>query len=246
VEDDMPRLPIAFVAFIFAGLALVGVHAAQGAVERPFPVITVNGEATLTLAPDIAQATVGVSTDGKTVREASEGNAQAMTAVAAALKQAGVEEKDIQTAQFTIQPIYSQGRQGREEPRITGYRVANQVRFKIRDTSKLSDILDRAIAAGATDLHGVTFTVSEPSKALDSARAQAIDDARRKAEIYARAAGAQVGRAVDIAETGTSAPPRPLALAPAAAERTAAAPPPISPGETTLRVTLTATFELLQ
>jgi uncharacterized protein YggE len=219
--------------------------AAQAAVQRPFPVITVGGEATIALTPDLAQATGGVTTEAKTVREASDANAQAMNAVIAALKEAGIADKDIQTAQFTVTPVYSQARQGRpDEPRITGYRASNQVRFNIRDISKVSDVLDRAIAAGATDLRGVTFTMSESSKVKDQARAEAIADARRRAEVYAKAVGAQVGRAVAITEAGT-VPPRPT-FALETAQRAPAAAPPIAPGETTLRVSVTVTFELLQ
>jgi uncharacterized protein len=238
-------MPIRCFLPLLAVLTLIEPLAAQGAIQRPFPLITVGGEATIALTPDLAQAIGGVTIEAKTVREASDANAQAMNAVIAALKEAGIAEKDIQTAQFTITPVYSQGRQGRpEEPRITGYRASNQVRFNIRDIGKVSEVLDRAIAAGATDLRGVTFTMSETSKAKDQARAEAIADARRRAEVYAKAAGAQVGRAIAITETGT-VPPRPT-LALESAQRAAAAAPPIAPGETTLWVSVTVSFELLQ
>lgn len=224
-------------------LTIASAAPARSAVERPFPVITVTGEATTSVAPDFAQATAGVTTEGKSVREASEANAQAMTAVINALKQAGVADNSIQTAQLSIQPVYAQNRPGRpEEPRITGYRVSNQVRIKLQEIGRISDAVDRAIAAGATDLHGISFGVTEPSKALDPTRAAAIEDARRKADIYAKAAGAQVGRAVDIAESGAS-PPRPMAFERGAAM---AAATPVQPGETTLRVVVTVTYELLQ
>jgi uncharacterized protein len=225
-----------------AAVALfVGVAPAQAAVERPFPTITVNGEATAAMTPDLAQATVGVTTDGKSVREASDANAQAMTAVVSALKQAGLTDESIQTAQLSIQPVYTQNRPNRpEEPRITGYRVSNQVRIKLREIGRISEVVDRAIAAGATDLHGISFTIAEPSKALDATRAAAIEDAHRKAEAYAKAAGAQVGRAVDISESG----PGVVRMEGRSAAMAAAT--PISPGETTLRVVVSVTYELLQ
>jgi uncharacterized protein len=224
---------------------LLGAGSAHAAVERPFPLVTVGGEASATLAPDLAQATGGVTTEGKTVREASDANAQAMHAMVAALKEAGVAEKDIQTAQFNIAPAYAQPRQGRnDEPRITGYRVSNQVRFSIREIGRVADVLDRAVAAGATDFHGVTFTVADPSKARDQARADAMADARRRAEIYARALGAQVGRAVAIDEGNGAVP---SLMQPGMPQRAAAAaaPPPIALGELTLRVSVTVSFELL-
>ena len=233
-----------YLLLMLAALALAPSPTAQAATQRPFPLVTVGGEATIALTPDLAQATGGVTTEAKTVREASDANAQAMNAVIAALKETGIADKDIQTSQFTVAPIYSQNRAGRaDEPRITGYRASNQVRFNIRDIAKVSEVLDRAISAGATDLRGVTFTVSDTSKAKDQARAEAIADARRRAEIYARAVGAQVGRAIAVTETGT-APPRPMVMARGA--EAAAAPPPIAPGETTLQISVTVSFELLQ
>jgi uncharacterized protein YggE len=222
--------------------------AARAAVDRPFPVITVSGEAEISVVPDIAETSAGVTTEAKTVREASEANAQAMTAVIAALKQGGVGEKDIQTGQISIQPVYSSNqakKEGRpDEPRIVGYRVSNQARLKVREIARLGDVLDRAIAAGATDVFGVSFTVSETSKVLDTARAAAVADAKRKADIYAKAAGAKVGRAIDILESG-AAMPRPMRFAASADKRAMAMPTPVSAGENTLRVGLTVTYELL-
>jgi uncharacterized protein YggE len=238
-----PAMDMRSLLVLLAALALASPAPAQGAMQRPFPEVTVSGEATIALTPDLAQATGGVTTEAKTVREASDANAQAMNAVIAALKEAGIADKDVQTSQFTIAPVYAQNRPGREEPRITGYRASNQVRFNIRDIAKVSDVLDRAIAAGATDLRGVTFTVSNASKAKDQARTEAISDARRRAEVYARAVGAQVGRAIAITET-SAALPRPMVMSRSA--ELASAAPPIAPGETTLQINVTVSFELLQ
>lgn len=232
------------------GLALATaapLAAANAAVDRPFPVITVSGEAEVTAVPDVAETTAGVTTEAKTVKEAGEANAQAMTAVVDALRAAGLSAKDMQTGQISVQPVYSQPKKDSrpEEPRITGYRVSNRVRLKIRDLARLGEVLDQAMAAGATDVFGISFIVSESSKVLDAARAEAMADAKRKADIYAKAAGAQVGRAVDIAESG-GAMPRPLRYAAAADKRMlAAAPTPVSVGENTLHVGVTVTYELL-
>jgi uncharacterized protein YggE len=238
----MPRLPAVLFALAFS-LAAAG--SGQAAVEIPFPLVTVAGEASVNLIPDLAQTSAGVSTEAKTVREATEANSQAMNAVVAALKDAGIADRDIKTARFAIHPVYAAPRQGRlEEQRLTGYRVSNQVTVKIRDVGKVGDVLDRLTAAGATDVSGISFTVSEPAKPLEEARAAAVADARRKAEIYAQAAGAQVGRVVSIAENGAGAP-RPFSMA-APRAMAAAAPPPIAPGEETLRVAVTVSFELLR
>ncbi|MGE0751011.1 MAG: SIMPL domain-containing protein [Variibacter sp.] len=222
---------------------------ARAAVERPFPLITVTGEAERSVAPDVAETSAGVTTEAKTVREAAEANAQAMTAVIDAVKAAGVAAKDTQTGQIAVHPIYANNqskKEGRADdgPRIVGYRVSNQVRLKVRDIAKLGDVLDRAMAAGATDVFGISFTVSEPSKALDAVRAEAMADAKRKADIYAKAAGAQVGRAIDISEA--SAAPRPMArFAASTANRAMAAPTPVAAGENTLHISISVTYELL-
>jgi uncharacterized protein YggE len=226
-----------------AGMVLAGAVGltpnAWAAVDRPFPLVTVTGEASMTVKPDIAYTNAGVATEAKTPREAAEANARIMTAVIAALKQAGIAETDIGTTRFAIAPIYAP--RERSEQRVTGFRVSNQVRAAVRDISKVGEVLDKLVAAGATDISGVNFTVSNASKLLDQARAAAVADARRKAELLAQAAGAQVGRAVNIAEDDAQ-PPRPYMQR--AAAMAAPASTPMEPGEETLRVSVTVSFEL--
>lgn len=200
--------------------------------------ITVTGEGTVSVAPDMAQLRAGVTTEGKTAREAAEANARTMTAVVAAAKEAGIADKDIQTSRYTIQPIFDQGRPPRE--RITGFRATNTALIKIRDLDRSGDIVDRLTAAGANAMGGIDFAVSDHSKALDAARTQAIADARRKAEVLARAAGVAVGRPTAIVEQGSSSPgPYPVALRAAAPTET-----PIAAGEISLRVTVSVSFDL--
>jgi uncharacterized protein YggE len=105
----------------------------------------------------------------------------------------------------------------------------------------LSGLIDSAVAAGANEMSGIEFSVSDRSKRLDDARAQAIEDARRKAEIYAKAAGVVVGRPVSITENMTSSPPRPVAAA-----TFRAAPTPVAPGEVVMHAAVTVSFELTQ
>jgi hypothetical protein len=161
-----------------------------------------------------------------------------MAAVIAVLKDAGIAEKDIQTAQFSIQPVYA-SQEPRTEPKLAGYTVSNQVHVTIREISKVGDVLDRVVAAGATDVGNVSFLVADASKVLDQAREVAIGDARRKAEVYAKAAGLQLGQAEWITEdtgNGISAPIMARALV--------AAPVPIASGEDTLRVRVTVGFDI--
>jgi uncharacterized protein YggE len=204
------------------------------------PTISVTGEATISAPPDLARIEAGVTTDAKTAREASDINNAAMGKVLLALKSAGISEKDYdyQTSQLSLQPQYAN--QNRPGPNVlSGYRATNRVAVKLRDVAKIAGVIDVVTAAGANDIGGINFTVSNASKLLDDARAQAIADARRKAEIYAKAAGVTLGAPVSISEHGAAVPVMyRRAAAPMAAEAS------IAPGEETLRVTVGVSWEI--
>ena len=131
--------------------------------------VVVVGEGSVTVAPDYARIRSGVSTSAKTAKEASDTNAKLMVNVMAALKDAGIANKDIQTSQFSIEPIYtSQSKlSGPVESKLSGYRVSNQVNVTIHQVSQVGEILDRLVQAGATDAGNVAFLVSEHEKVLD-------------------------------------------------------------------------------
>lgn len=199
--------------------------------------VTVTGGGSVTAVPDMATIRVGVSSQGKTAREASDSMAKQMTAVLAAIRDAGIAERDVQTARLSLQPLYdSQNR----PPRLTGFQASNQVTVKVREIDKVSGVLDRAIAAGANEMSGIEFVVSDQDKLIDKARAEAIADARRKAELYARAAGAKVGQVVAISEEGAAPPSYPMQALRAGAAV------PVMPGEQTLRAMVTVVYELTQ
>ena len=221
------------------GLSAVGAVDGAGAQQRaPGPRVVVSGEGSVSVAPDVVQIRSGVVTRGKTVREATEANSKTMAAILNALAESGVPQKDVRTAQLSIQPVYAAQEAGKEQ-KLVGYSVANNVSAKIKHVEKLGDVLDRLIAAGATDVWNVEFLVSDPGKALDQAREAAIADARRKAEVYARAAGITLGRVVSIEEESGASSPVPMrALAQAARSI------PIAPGENTLRAAVTVAFEI--
>ena len=143
----------------------------------------------------------------------------------------------IQTSCFSIQPVYSP-QEPRTEPTLLGYSVSNEVNVTIREIGRIGDVLDRVVAVGATDVGHVTFLVSDASKALDQAREAAIADARRKAEVYAKAAGLQLGRVEWITEETGSGPPVPMMT------RAQAAPVPITAVEDMLQVKVTVGFEI--
>jgi uncharacterized protein YggE len=223
------------------GLAPLGAATAFAADTAAAAQVIVSGEGSVTVTPDLVQVRSGVSNRAATVREAADANSRTMKAVIDKLVEAGVERKDIQTAQFSIQPVYASP-EPRGEQKLVGYSVSNQVIAKIRNVDKVSDILDRLISAGATNVWNMEFLVSDPSKALDQARRAAVADARRKAEIYASEAGVKLGPVVAITEEGELAPPMPF-MRQAAAPRASAA-PPIASGEDTLRTHVTVGFAL--
>ena len=207
----------------------------------PFPalalekLVTVTGEATVAVAPDAAMIRIGVSSQDKTAREASDANAKQMTAVLAAIKSNNIADRDIQTSRLSLQPQYDPNKSG--TARLTGFQATNQVTVRIRDVGNLAAVLDSAISAGANEMSGIEFVVSDQSKLLDRARDDAIADAHRKAELYAKAAGSRLGHVVAISEEGSAPPPRPMQTLRAGAV-------PISPGEQTLRAAVTVSYEL--
>ena len=193
---------------IGAAVIFVGVMPAQAQQPPPRPEarVIVNGEGSVTVQPDYAQIGAGVTTKAKTVKEATDANAKLMAAITAALRDSGIAQKDIQTSRFSVQPVYAPP-QPNTEPKLSGFSVSNQLSITIRQIATVGTILDRVIAAGATDVGGVEFLHSDLSKALDQAREAAVADARRKAELYARAAGLELGRVVWITEDPSYAPP---------------------------------------
>jgi uncharacterized protein YggE len=198
--------------------------------------MTVTGEAMVAVAPDMAVIRIGVTSQGKTAHEASDANAKQMTKVLAAIKGTGIADRDVQTSRLSLQPQYDPNKSG--TARLLGFLVTNQVTIKIRDIGKLPVILDTAIAAGANEMSGIEFVVSEQSKLLDQARDDAIADARRKAELYAKAAGVKLGKVVAISEEGSSPPPRPVMQA----MRAGAV--PVAPGEQMLRASVTVSYDI--
>jgi len=228
------------------GAAVMGVTRSDTAVALdassvPPAQILVTGEGTANVVPDLAQVSGGVSTRAATVKEASDANARIMATVIGRLVESGIDRKDIQTAQFSIQPVYASP-EPRGEQKLVGYSVSNQVTAKFRNIDKAGDVLDRLIAAGATNVGNLAFVVSDPAKGLDQARRAAIADARHKAELYANAAGVTLGSIVSITEDNASAP-APVFMQRAAMPAVGMA-PPIAVGEDTLRVSVSVGFAI--
>ncbi len=221
--------PVKYWALLAAAGTLLAVPASAQTV--PPASISVSGEATVSVPPDLALVDGGVTSDAKTAREASDANNAAMGKLMQALKGAGIEAKDIQTSRLSLQPQSAPNRSGPSA--IVGYRASNRVTIRVHDVAKVASVIDTLVAAGANDIGGISFIVSQASKLLDEAREQAVADARRKAEIYAKAAGVTLGAPLSISEEG---PPGAMPFRRMAAGMAAAA--PVAQGEETLHVTV--------
>jgi uncharacterized protein len=217
-----------------AGALLAAPALAQ---TMPPAAISVTGEATLSAPPDLAEVDGGVTSDAKTAREASEANNAAMGKVLLALKSAGINEKDFQTSRLSLQPQSAPGRAGSSA--VVGYRASNRVTIRLHDVTKVASVIDTMVGAGANDIGGINFMVSQASKLLDDAREQAVADARRKAEIYAKAAGVALGAPLSITEGGS---PGPMPFRKMAAGMAAAA--PVAQGEETLAITVNVSWAI--
>jgi len=224
-------------------LALVGFLAAASPAfaETTTPTVTVSGEAQISVTPDLAQIDGGVTTEAKTAREASEANNNIMAAILPALKAAGIAEGDVRTSRVSLYPQSSPSKVNGPS-QITSYRASNRVTVRIRDVTKVATTIDALVGAGANDIGGVNFMVSQESKLLDNARVKAIEDARRKAEIYAKAANIRLGAPVSISEDGGGDSPRPVR----AQFKAGAMATPIAPGEETLRVSVSVAYEIVK
>jgi hypothetical protein len=217
-----------------AGLLLAAPAIAE--TELP-PALTVSGEASVSATPDEAQIEAGASSEGKTAREASDTNNTAMGKILLALKAVGIDQKDIQTSQLSLQPEYAPNRSGPSP--VVGYRASNRVTIKLHDIVKVAGMIDTLVGAGANEIDGIAFSVSNASKLLDDARQRAIADARRKAEIYAKAAGVTLGAPLAISELGAPGPTPYRRMSAALAAAT-----PIAPGEQTLQITVSVSWAI--
>jgi uncharacterized protein YggE len=208
------------------------------------PSIAVSGEATLNVAPDTATIEGGVTTDARTAKEAAEANNKAMGAVLLALKASGIDEKDMQTARLSLTPQMAPSRvSGNTTSSISGYRASNRVVVTLREVGRVAAVIDTLVGAGANDIGGIGFSVSQASKLLDEARSQALADARRKAEIYAAAAGVTLGAPLSISEEGA---PGPILYGRAKMAAPMAAGAPVAIGEEMLRVGVNVVWAIKQ
>ncbi|GAA3031407.1 SIMPL domain-containing protein [Gordonia defluvii] len=234
----------AVVAALGAAAALLaGCSAGSTPVDQARSV-TVVGSGKVTGVPDTLSATIGVETQAADVSAAINDSSATISKITDAAVSAGVDRKDIQTQQVSINPRYSSPGAAGGTSTISGYEATNTVSIKVRDLGKASKVLGDAVTAGgnSTRLSGVSFAIDDDSALMRNARDAAFADARARADQYARLAGDKLGKALVITETNTVDSPGPtLRRAP---EAMAAAPVPIEPGQQTLTYSVTVKFAL--
>jgi uncharacterized protein YggE len=210
--------------------------------------ISIEGHGEVRATPDMATINSGVTSQGATAREALDANTAAMNELISALKQAGIESRDIQTSGFSVNPnyVYSDERDSNGyslPPRINGYQVSNSVTVIVRDLADLGGILDTSVTVGANTVNGVSFSVADPSDLLDEARKAAFANAHEKADLYAGVAGATLGDLLSISEQQSFNAPQPYPMY-ARAEMAAAAPVPVEAGEMTFAISVNVSWDL--
>jgi uncharacterized protein YggE len=222
---------------IFFGLALACALVAPAWAADP-RTISMTGHGEIRSAPDMAQVTAGVTTTAPTAAQALSANSARMKGVFGALEKQGVPQKSIQTTNFFVSPQYTNG-DNNAARRLTGYQVNNDVTVRIEDVGKLGSALDALVAAGANQINGISFSIQNDAPLLEKARAQAIADARARAETYAKAAGVTLGPILSISEGGGVAPPRPMYRMAAMAADTQ-----IAPGEQSVAADVSVVWEI--
>ena len=229
-------------------LGAAALPASAMAQTAPVPVISgtrldISATGEVTRVPDLAIISAGVQTLQPTASAAIEENAARMERVRAALKRAGIDDKDIQTSTISLNPEYQYDQN--KPPRLTGYRATNTVNVKFRDLKRSGAILDALVAEGSNQISGPNLTIDKPEAAYDEARVKAIAAGRARAELYARALGKRVVRLLTVSESGgyQMPPPMPVAYARDMAAQ-AVAMTEIDPGTQQLQVTLSMSFEL--
>lgn len=231
-------------------LAAVPVTAAAQDLTPNRRTVTVSTQASVTREPDRAVVMLAVESQAASAEEAAAANAELMTRVLAALRDAGIPDRQIRTVSYALHPVYSQPDQRRMqqepfEPTIIGYRAMNMVRVEVDDISATGTIIDAALGAGANRVDGVSFELRNGDTAYNEALGNAIRKARAQADAAAQAAGQTLGQPLNIAVGGGYMPPpapvmyREAVMAASADMRT-----PMQPGTLEVHASVTITYEL--
>lgn len=211
--------------------------AADPTATTPEHTIAVTGMADVSVAPDVADIVIGVTVQKSTVSAAQSAAASSMSAVIAAIKKDGVDDKDIVTVNLSLSPVYDYTSSA---PKLVAQQFTNTVKVTVRNLKSVSAVIDDAIAAGATTVNGISFRLNDPGQAQAQARALAVADAKAKADALAAAAGVSIKGVASITETTIQNSPVPVALAMDAVGKAAST--PVESGTTDIVVQVSITY----
>ncbi|MCF6315632.1 MAG: SIMPL domain-containing protein [Marinosulfonomonas sp.] len=200
--------------------------------------ITVVGQGAVETTPDMATVSMGVITEAKTGAEAMAQNSAALEGVLKQLGAAGIEAKDVQTSNLSLSPRWDSSGQGQ----IAGFIASNTVTVRVRDLDRLGGVLDAVVQNGANTFHGLHFGLQEPQPAQDAARQDAVADARRKAQLYATAAGVTLGDVLTISEAASRGVSPVMMIMEADMMQSRAV--PVAQGEVTVGATITIVYAI--
>ena len=229
---------------LFGLLMLAAVPAfAQTAEVSKATTLDISAEASVKAEPDLATISAGVVINAKTAEAAMKENAAKMNAIFAALKKVGIADKDRQTSGITVNPQYVY--KENQSPTIAGYTASNSVNVILRDLKAIGPVLDTLIAQGANNINGPNFTIENPEELLNGARKEAVEKARKRAEVYAAATGMKIAKIRSISENSNIGYPQPMMYARAAKmEMAADASTPVASGQVNLSVNVNISYEL--
>lgn len=230
-------LILALALLVMLGLAGCQTKVVTTSGAAPLYTVTAGGTGTVTAPPDVAEMYFGASFVAEDAKSALDQASKAADDITAAVKGAGVAAEDIQTANVSVYPEQSGDGQSIQ---ITGYRASIQVRVKLRDLKAVGSVISAASDAGANEIGGPTFTLSNDAPVRNDAIELAIDDARTRAEVMAKAAGKKLGEIVSVSETNVSIPPIYYDVAAKASAESV----PIEPGQLDVSSSVTVVFEL--
>lgn len=248
LKSPLAALTTATALSVSVLLATTTLSSAQEAVMKRPAVISVNASGETTAKPDMAIVNLGVVTEGSSANEALLANNEAMKKAIDAMKASGIEERDLQTSNFSIYPVYDKNSSYKKlTDKKNEYRVSNSLTVRVRDLSKLGTILDESVKLGVNSSSNLTLTNADPKPYTTQARKNAVIEARERAETLADAAGVKLGRVLIINEGNAQFAPiqqRGMMMADSAAG--ARAPVPIASGELEYNVNVMVTFEIAQ
>jgi len=232
---------MALVAFTLLPALAVAQPVAGPPLGPPLPTVVVRGEGVVRAVPDMATIGLGTEHTASTPKDAQAVVAKAMTAVQARLAAAGVPKDAMRTTAYDVQPRIDWVN-GKQVPR--GYQSRHAIEVRVDDIARVGELLELAIAAGGTSVQGVQFDLKQRASLEREALTRAVADARARADAAAAGAGTTVAAIVRIEEAGLGGGPEPVMMRMAAAPMSADAAPPVAPGETQIRASVTLTARL--